>query len=178
MTVAEFLRWAEDRPGRHELVDGRVYAMAPERVRHARVKFALHKALDAAIGRARLPCELLPNGIAVPIDDATTFEPDALVRCGSPLPGDAMMVTDPMIVVEVLSPSTRRYDLGGKLARYFALPTLRHYLIVDPAPGKVIHHRRDQAGEIATRILGRGGVLRLDPPGLEVAVEDLIPIDP
>lgn len=68
MTVDEFLVWAEGRPGRHELVDGQPHAMAPERVEHARAKFAAQTALAAAIARASLPCEALPDGVAIRVD--------------------------------------------------------------------------------------------------------------
>ena len=77
-----------------------------------------------------------------------------------------------MIVVEVLSPSTGRFDRFGKLPGYFKVPSLRHYVIVDLDHRVVIHHGRTD-GEIATRILG-SGPLRLDPPGLDLVVEDLL----
>jgi Uma2 family endonuclease len=54
--------------------------------------------------------------MAVEIDDRTVYEPDALVRCGSPLDDDAIKITDPLIVVEVLSPSSPTRDAGAKLA--------------------------------------------------------------
>ncbi len=172
MTVDEFLVWAETQPGRHELVNGRVFAMAPERARHARAKAAAHASLASAIARRSLRCEAMPDGMTVRIDRSTAYEPDALVYCSPRLPGDAIEVPNPVIVVEVLSPSTGNYDKAGKLAGYFMLQSLHHYLIVDPDRRIIVHHRRD--GEnIATRIIGSGS-LKLDPPGLDVAVEDLL----
>ena len=53
--------------------------------------------------------------MAVEIDEHTIYEPDALVRCGTPLPPDAIKLNDPVIVVEVLSPSTSARDPGAKL---------------------------------------------------------------
>ncbi len=69
-----------------------------------------------------------------------------------------------MIVVEVLSPSTGRFDTGTKLGDYFRLASLCHYLIVDLKRRCVIHHRRDGAGTIATQVV-REGAITLDPPG-------------
>jgi len=172
MTVDEFLAWAEGRPGRHELVNGVVFAMSPERARHARTKFSVQDALKQAIRRAGVPCEMFPDGMTVRVDGRTAYEPDALVRCGPRLPGDAVEVPDPVVVVEVLSPSTGRVDAGAKLAGYFQVPSVAHYLIVDPDRRIVIHHRRGD-GLIETRIAG-DGVLTLDPPGLVVAVEALL----
>ena len=171
MTVDELLLWAEKFPGRYELLDGVVYGAAPERAGHARAKSRIHRALENAVARAGLPCEAMADGMTVRVDARTAYEPDALVYCGARIPSDAMEVPAPMIVVEVLSPGTRHTDAGAKLAGYFQVPSIRHYLMVDPVRRVVIHHRRDGA-EILTRILGQGP-LRLDPPGLDLAVESL-----
>jgi Uma2 family endonuclease len=96
------------------------------------------------------------DGMAVRIDDRTVYEPDALVRCGPPMPGDAIEVVDPTIVVEVVSPSSRGIDRGVKLASYFLLLSVRHYLIVDTDKRVVIHHRRDDEGRIEVEVPPRG----------------------
>ncbi len=171
MTVDEFLVWAENQSGHYELVDGRIWAMSPERVGHADTKFAVQIALRQAIGRAGLACHMLPDGVTVRIDAGTAYEPDALVYCGARLQPDAIEVPAPIIVVEVLSPSTGRYDRHDKLAGYFALPSLIHYLIINRDRRMMIHHER-KGSEIATKILG-SGFLRLDPPGLELTIGDL-----
>lgn len=170
-----FIAWAMDQPrGRFELHHGQVVAMPPESVGHVRVKGRAVNALGDAIARAGLGCEAFPDGMAVRIDAAAVYEPDALVRCGPPLSDDAAQLSDPVIVVEVVSPSSRGVDSGAKLAGYFRLPSVRHYLVLDGAARTIAHHRRGASGEIATRIL-RDGALELDPPGFEVAVADLFP---
>src|SRR6516164_1084253 len=128
MTVDEYLAWAEGRPGRYELYEGVVYAMSPERVIHAEIKLAVHLALVAAIRGRGLPCHVLPDGVTVRINAATAYEPDASVYCGPKLPPSALEVTNPIIVVEVLSPSTQRIDATSKLAGYFRLRSVAHYL--------------------------------------------------
>jgi Uma2 family endonuclease len=172
MSVDEYLAWAEGRPGRYELVDGNVYAMTPERAAHAEVKLAIHLALVAGIRARLLPCHVLPDGMTVRIDESTAYEPDALVYCGPKLPPAALEVTEPMIVVEVLSPSSQHIDASLKLAGYFRLPSVTHYLIVDPDRPMVIHHARGNDDSIHTRIV-REGTLTLAPPGLELALADI-----
>jgi Uma2 family endonuclease len=172
MTVDEYLTWAENQEGRFELFAGVVYAMTPERAEHAKVKFAVQTALAEGIKRAGVPCHMLPDGMTVRVDVDTAHEPDALVYCGPEVPGSSLEVPNPMIVVEVLSPTTRRIDASAKLAGYFRVPSVRHYLIVDLDQRIVIHHRRDAADAIATRIMGEGS-LRLDPPGIELAITDV-----
>jgi Uma2 family endonuclease len=176
MTADEFLAWALEQPsGRYELAAGEVIAMAPERAGHALVKHDTAQALKEAVAAAGLHCQVFPDGMAVRIDEGTVYEPDASVRCGPALPGDALELPDPLIVVEVLSPSSRAQDSGAKLEAYFRLPSVRHYLIVDTATRAVIHHARGADGAIATRIHDghAGGELRLDPPGLALRPGDL-----
>jgi Uma2 family endonuclease len=182
MTVEEFLPWAESKEGRWELHDGvpvmmasaDPVMMAPERAVHARTKFRATKALDGAVARAGLTCEVFTDGMAIRIDARTTYEPDASVACGSPAPPDAIEIDNPVIVVEVLSPSTAAIDHGRKLSGYFSLPSVQHYLILDPDRRVAIHHKRGIGDAIETRVLTDGAV-RLDPPGFEVAVEALFP---
>jgi Uma2 family endonuclease len=172
-TADEFIAWALEQPtGRFELDNGVVVAMSPERVNHGRAKARAWRALDAAIAARGLGCEALPDGATVRIDDRTVYEPDALVRCGPPLPGDAIEADDPVIVVEVVSPSSRGIDKGAKLTSYFSLPSVRHYLIVDTDKQVVIHHRLVEDGRIDSRFLSEGP-LTLDPPGLTIEVQDI-----
>ena len=173
LTADAFIAWAAEQPhGRFELVRGTVVAMAPERAGHARAKARMYRALEDAIATAGQRCEAFPDGMTVRIDDRTVYEPDVLVRCGPRTPDDAVEVADPLIVVEVVSRSSRSIDSGAKLGDYFTLRSVRHYLVVSTDARAVTHHRRGEAGDIATRVL-RDGWLELDPPGLRIAVADL-----
>lgn len=169
MTVDAFLVWAEGRPGRHELELGRVIATAPERASHNRAKTAAQRALADAVARAGISCESFSDGMTVRVDRMTAYEPDAVVHCGPSVPPDAIEVPHP--VVEVVSPSSGSRDHDEKLVGYFLVPSIRHYLIVHPDRRILVHHARD-GDSIRTRILD-GGALRLDPPGLELSIEDL-----
>ena len=112
--------------------------------------------------------------MAIRIDDDMAFEPGAMIDCGPRNP-DARLAPKPVVVAEVVSPSTSRIDEGRKLLGYFALSSIHHYLIVDARKRLVIHHRRN-GEEIATRFLhaneGGGGTLLLDPPGISVEIAD------
>ena len=169
MSADEFLAWAERQQGRWELHEGALVAMAPERAVHLQTKGEAFAALKAAIARAGVPCRVLPDGATVRISQKTVFEPDATVYRGPRMPPDALEVPDPIIVVEVLSPSTASFDQGQKLIGYFSLPSLIHYLILDPDRRMLVHHKRGQGDLIETRILA-DGLVRLDPPGLDVPV--------
>jgi Uma2 family endonuclease len=145
LTVDQYFAWAQMWPGRFELVDGVVYERSPESAGHAKTKAAVYVALMTAIRRHGPACHALPDGLTVRIDETTAYEPDAIVYCGEELPAASIEVRNPVIVVEVLSPATRHIDLSIKLAGYLRVPSILHYLIVDPAQPMVIHHAR-QAG--------------------------------
>jgi Uma2 family endonuclease len=172
MTRDEFLAWVDQQPsGRFERIDGVVVAMAPERASHNRRKRAAREALQRAVDKAGLaPCEAFADGMAVQVENSD-FEPDALLRCGPPLPGDATRVSDPLVLVEVLSPDSGTRDRAIKLRAYFRLPSVRHYLIVWPDEPRIVRHSRTTDDQIATQVF-MAGEIGLDPPGIMVAVEE------
>ncbi len=167
----EFHRWAEGQTGRYERIDGEPVAMSPERIQHVRIKSRIWAALDRAITAAGLDCEALADGVTIEVDEDTDYEPDAVVNCGPPAPPDATAATNPVIVVEVLSPTTRAIDTSDKLVDYFRVPTIRHYLIVSVRRREIIHHQRDGDG-IASRVVNLGSI-RLDPPGIAIDIAEI-----
>jgi len=171
MDVDAFLAWADGRPGRWELRDGQPVLMSPERAAHALTKYTTQETLKAAIDAARLPCRMFPDGMTVRITARTAFEPDALVVCPGPRDLRTMEIPNPVIVVEVLSPSTAADDHGLKLDGYFSISDVEHYLIIDADRRVMIWHKRGEGGAIETRVL-RDGRLRLDPPGIEAEVRN------
>jgi Uma2 family endonuclease len=174
LTIEEYLAWAEtDPPGRHELVEGIVVAMAPERVRHNRAKLAMAVALENAVAKARLTCMVFTDGVGVRTGPKTLREPDASVQCHRPADLDSMVLEAPVIVVEVVSPSSGLSDTGRKLVEYFGVPSIQRYLIVQSELGAIVHHRRRTEGDVLTTI-HRGGTIRLDPPGLDLGIDALI----
>lgn len=72
----------------------------------------------------------------------------------------------------MISPSSRSVDTGTKLADYFRLASVRHYIVIEATTRRATHHRRDEDGRIVTGIASEGERLALDPPGIEVAVPD------
>ena len=172
-TVEEYLAWAQaqsDLP-RTELINGQIVAMTPERVEHIEIKVAAVIALKKAIARAGVPCHALGDGMTVRIDDHTAYEPDALVYCGERLKRGAMLARDPVVIVEVLSPTTSHTDTSAKLIGYFKLPSVQHYLIIDPDAYAVTHHSRTAGGTVSGHTV-TSGTIRLDPLGLAIDVSE------
>ncbi len=86
---------------------------------------------------------------------------------------DVIEIPNVTIVVEVLSPSTGSVDRGNKLADYFRVPSICHYILVNPHKLPIIHHARQNDGTILTRIVSAGAIT-FDPPGITVNVNQLL----
>jgi Uma2 family endonuclease len=175
MTVSEYLAWGEAQSERRrmELINGQVVPLSPERADHNRIKGRIFVALASAVTNASLDCEAFTDGMTVPIDEHTAYEPDALVHCGAPIPAHQLTAPAPIIVAEVLSPTTSHNDTSAKLIGYFKLPSVCHYLVIDPQARTLTHYARGQDGTVVPRTL-TSGTLRLEPPGLELQVSDVI----
>ena len=145
LTREEFHRWAEGQTQRYERVGGEPIAMSPERIQHVRIKSRVWAALDRAVREGGLDCEALGDGVTIEVDEDTDYEPDALVNCGPRLPPDATAATNPVIVVEVLSPSTEKYDRSDK-QRIYARYGVGHVWHVNPITRLLeVYVRQDKA---------------------------------
>ncbi|MEM7693340.1 MAG: Uma2 family endonuclease [Pseudomonadota bacterium] len=169
MTVDTFLAWAETLPRseRYELVDGTPIRMPAERVRHAVVKANVYVALKRASETLTPQPFALADGATLKVDGFTAFEPDAALLATPPRDFDAITVDDPLVVVEVLSPSTKTYNQTTKLPRYFLIPTVAYVLLIDPSRRTVAVHSRSDAATV-----GEGDTVTLDPPGITLATAD------
>jgi Uma2 family endonuclease len=174
MTVDEFLAWSvRQDSGRYELFGGRVVMQQSQSWGHAELKVRLYNVLASAVEHAGASCYAAPDGMTVRIRKDEAYEPDALI---APLPKPNLRdleIPNPILVAEVLSPSTARRDLVDKLAGYFQVPSVQHYLVIDGDEQEIIWHRRAASGAVEPPEIVREGSLRLDPPGIEIAVADV-----
>ena len=171
LTVEQYLEAYRDAPGRYELVEGEVLKMAAETALHVRLKGRVFRALASAIADSRVPCEAFQDGMTVKIASKTAREPDASVHCGE-LSEDSLVLTNPVIVVEVVSPSSAKTDEYHKLADYFSVPSILHYLIVWPKQQYCYHHKRIDDNKVLTTIV-RSGSVEFEPPGFSISLSDI-----
>ena len=169
MTAEEFAVWAEARPEKHwELFDGEPVLQQSQNWGHARHVLSLAMAFREAIAALRLDFFVGTQGLVVKAGPHTAFEPDVVVFAG-PMDDRDIIVAQPVIVVEVLSDSTARKDRSVKLDGYFAVPSIKHYLIVDWEEREISHYRGEGSG-LAKPVIARDGILSLEPPGLALDV--------
>jgi Uma2 family endonuclease len=173
MSREKYRRWVKAQPkDRFERIEGTVMAMAPERAGHNDLKMQMWLALRQAIAAPGLPCQFYGDGMTVQTADCD-FEPDVVLHCGERLPRDALTVPEPLVVVEVLSPSTRGGDLTRKLVGYFQVPSVQHYLMFWVDRLQVVYQRRGADGQgVDTRMLTEGET-RLEPPGIFIRFSEL-----
>lgn len=127
MTADEFMAWDDGTDIRHELVDGAIVAMAPPTHVHGVIVGNAYAAIRAGLdGRAN--CEgVVEAGIRV--DPANHYKADVAANCAEPT--QSPFVEEPFLIVEVLSESTWREDIGAKLRRYIELPSVREIWLID-----------------------------------------------
>ena len=126
MDQEAFLAWVQGREERYELHRGRVIMMTGGSRTHSQITLNLLKALDARLDPDRFT--ILPE-FGVNIGPRTIRFPDIVVDVAGQTPGD-LKASQPVLIAEILSPSSARIDLGDKAAEYLRLPSLIAYLVV------------------------------------------------
>lgn len=134
MTLVDFLAWEENQTERHEFFRGEIFAMVGGTARHNRVVLNLASRIGDHLDGTT--CQVFAENMMVQIAEGVLY-PDVMVTCGKAEAGDEQAVTDPKLIIEVLSPSTRGYDKRDKFILYRTLSSLREYVLIDPAKRQV-----------------------------------------
>ncbi|MBS1791966.1 MAG: Uma2 family endonuclease [Acidobacteria bacterium] len=166
-TLDEYLELDKNSEERYEYFDGEVFAMAGGSPNHARAGGNVYALLQQKM-RGR-KCEAFNSEMKIKVPAALPYRyPDTSVVCGEPIFEDLngqLMLVNPILIVEVLSPSTAVYDLNEKFTAYQSIESFQEYLIVSQDRPHVIQHIRQS----------KGRWLRIDIEGLdaEVALESV-----
>jgi Uma2 family endonuclease len=162
MSQDQFLEWCQFQDANYELVDGVPVAMVGARRAHDRVVINAIRALGNQLDDN--PCQPFTDDSAVRIPNGNTRRPDVGVDCGHFDP-DALAVDAPRLVLEVLSPTTRTFDMFDKPDEYTTVPGLAHIVLIDPDAPQAIHWWRepDQAWQH----------VRLEGLDAEIVIPDL-----
>ena len=161
--------------GRAELLDGEVVMVAGATRRHNRIVSALDVALNTRLSDG--PCEAVVTDMKVSAETWESYTyPDVVVFCEDDArfeDEEEDVLTNPVVVFEVLSPSTRARDRGVKFDLYRSIPSLRHYVLVEPERREIDHYARQGADAWLLTTLRDDAVLRLDPPGVELPLDEI-----
>jgi Uma2 family endonuclease len=170
MSEAEYLAWEEGQEVRHEFDGTRPVAMTGGTVNHELVRMNLTLALASAL-RGR-PCRPFGPTSRMPTTRGRYRYPDVLVTC-TPQSGRSRDITDPVVVFEIMSPTTSRSDRGVKLTEYLSIPSLRRYVLLeqDSAMATVISRADDHWRIDVPR--GTEAAVPLPEIGIELALSDI-----
>jgi Uma2 family endonuclease len=172
MTVDEFLRWEDGTDTRYELIGGLVYAMAPPAPAHGRIAARLGGLIDVAL-RSRPPCFVQSEaGIARPDQDDTCYITDLAIACQPLRPEDRLM-RDPILIVEILSPSTTAFDRQTKVPDYRRIASVQEILLVDSQTVFAEVLRRSGDHWITEIVQGPAATLSLSSVPLTIPMAEL-----
>jgi Uma2 family endonuclease len=166
-TLEAFRIWHERQPEVWEFIDGVPKLMAPGSKAHTLIKSNAGRLLGNALDQTG--CHAFVDGAIVEVHGSSLI-PDIVVTC-APLDFSTPWVDQPLMIVEILSPSNQNDDMGRKLSLYLEIPTLMHYLVIHQDRRQIVHHqrRRDLGGVFLTNI-APPDPLRLEPPGIEIGL--------
>jgi len=166
ITVDEYLDGEERGDVRHEYVDGVIYAMVGASVRHNLITGGLFSLLHRNLQGS--PCHVFQSDMKIRVDQVFYY-PDIVVTCGELDPA-ARYLSEPVLIAEVLSPSTEAKDRLEKMVSYQSLPSLKEYLLVAQDQVHVEVVRRVDGGW-QIEICSYGDRLNLESVALDVPVE-------
>jgi Uma2 family endonuclease len=169
MTLEQFLAWEERQELRYEFDGFQPIAMTGGTAPHAAIQRNL---IFALTGRLRgKPCQPYGSELKILVDGSIRY-PDAFVVC-TPLTPRTTVVTDPVVVFEILSPSTSNTDLVVKNAEYRACPSIRRYVTLQQThPGALAFARKGEDW-VSETFSGTDAVLRLPELDLEIPLAEL-----
>jgi Uma2 family endonuclease len=173
-TYEEYLARERETGLRHEFLDGAVYAMAGGTPEHARLIAEVAFAIRSAVDPTR--CRVFSSELKVYVSaTGLTTYPDVALVCGDPLRAsiDDNAVTNPKLLVEVLSNSTEAYDRGEKWAHYRRIDSLEAYVLVGQIPQRVELYEKQTNGDFVHRIASRGERLTIACVELTLEVDAL-----
>ncbi|HEY2518226.1 MAG TPA: Uma2 family endonuclease [Polyangiaceae bacterium] len=162
MTPQEYLAWEREQPQRHQYLHGEAFAMAGGSPRHNALCLRVGGKLDAAFGDG--PCHAFSSDQRVAVHEGEHYVyPDVTVVCGPReyAKGTKDTLTNPSVVIEVLSKNTEAYDRGEKWDGYRQVPSLADYLLVSQSAPRIEHFQRASGGEWRYRVAAAGGRIAL-----------------
>ena len=173
ISVEDYLEGEKIGRVKNEFVDGEIYAMAGACDRHHRIALNLITRLDEHLGESE--CEAFIVDMKLKVNESTFYYPDVFVACDDK-PESAYYRSSPVLIIEVVSPSTRQIDRREKLHAYQQIPSVQEYMIVEQDKVHVELHRRQPNGNWITYFYNeseRDDVIEFQSVGLETNIDEI-----
>lgn len=173
-TPEEYLALERKAEFKSEYINGEIYAMSGASKEHNYIAGSLYGEIRQQFkGRA---CDVFVSDMRVKVSATGMYTyPDVIALCGRAVFDDVQVdtLTNPTVIIEVLSPSTEAYDRGDKFAHYLRLPSIQEYVLVAQDKVRVEHYVRRGEEWVYTQISELDGVLRLESIGCAITVRDV-----
>jgi Uma2 family endonuclease len=175
VTESEYLTLERASSTRHEFYHGRVYAMTGASEAHNLIVGNTLAALHAQLRRT--PCRIYPSDMRVKVAATGLYTyPDLSIVCGPPQFTDDAQDTllNPLVIIEVLSPSTERYDRGMKFQHYRTIEALLDYVLIAQDQQRIEHFARQTGGQwLLEEITKPDGVCTLSAVAATIILDDV-----
>jgi Uma2 family endonuclease len=169
-TPEEYFVWEEQQLERHELIDGRVYAMSGGTKNHSAIKLNTGILIKTHLRGSK--CSVFNSDLKVNILDTSNYTyPDLSVTCDDRDLKNTLYITYPCLIVEVLSDSTEAYDRGKKFKKYRRNPNLVDYVLVSSDEMAIDIYHRNDAGDWLILSYRAGDRVELKSISLSLAIE-------
>lgn len=173
ISIEDYLDGEEISQTKHEYINGEVYAMAGASDRHHRICANLFINLDSHLAQSN--CEAFMAEMKLQADEKTFYYPDVFVSCDKVKPSPFYREA-PVLIIEVVSPSTRQTDRREKLRVYQQIPTVQEYVIIEQDKMLVELHRRQPDGRWITYFYNEGDLdeqIEFQAVGLSLNLEEI-----
>jgi len=173
ISVADYLEGEEISSIKHEYINGEVYAMAGASDRHHRISANVFIKLDSHL--AQSTCEAFMAEMKLKADASTFYYPDVFVSCDKIIKS-SFYREEPVLIIEVVSPSTRQTDRREKLRIYQQIPTVQEYVIIEQDRIHLEIHRRQPDGHWITYFYNEGDFdeqIEFQAVGLSLNLEEI-----
>lgn len=173
-TLEEYLEFERTSDGRHEYLDGEVFAMVGASLKHNSITFRAAHGLYEEINEG---CNVYQSDLRVKVSETGLYTyPDIVVICGEPQLSDDVQDTllNPTLIIEVLSPSTEAYDRGKKFKHYMTVESLQEYVLISQEAPRIERYLRQTGYQwLYTAVDGLDSVLQLPSIGCTLALTDV-----
>lgn len=175
-TIEKYLDFERFSPERHEFLDGNVYAMAGESPKHSTICFNLYGITHNQL-RGKNCRGFSPNMKIATNERGLYSYPDLAIVCGQPIFHDQKsdVLLNPIVIFEVLSPSTENYDRGEKFLRYTNyIESLEDYILISQDEPFVEHYKKtEHGGWEKSEIRDLSAVLEINSIDCRISLTDL-----
>lgn len=176
MTPAEYLTMERNALDiKHEFFAGESFAMVGAKINHIRINANLTRELGNKFKADKSPCEVLSNDMRVKIKPGYVY-PDIVIHCGKAQFEDNEFdtLTNPVVIMEILSDSTEAFDRGDKFACYQAIPTFKEYILVSQKKNRVEQFILSDDGKWEYRSYeGADQILKIESVNCELPLSEI-----